>query len=62
MEFLAHVFVYVFAVIILLVASSLSAVIMYAVMRLLGLTDFVADVLYSIKEAAVEIWRMIAKG
>ena len=62
MEFLAHVFVYVFAVIILLVASSLFAVIMYAVMRLFGLTDFVADVLYSIKEAAVEIWRMIVKG
>lgn len=58
MEFLA----YVYAAIVLLVASSLSAVIMYALLRLFGLADFVADMLRSIKETAAELWHMIVRG
>lgn len=54
-EFLA----YVYAVIILLVASALSAVIMYAVLRLFSLTDFAADLFYSVKETVRELWRLI---
>lgn len=56
-EFLA----YVYAVIILLLASSLSAGIMYVILRLFGMADFVADMLYSIKETAAELWRMIVR-
>ncbi len=56
-EFLATVC----AALILLLTSAISAAIMYAVLRLFGLTDFVADMIYSIKETAREIWHMITK-
>lgn len=52
---------YVYAIIVLLAASSLSAAIMYATLWLFGLTDFVADMLYSIKVAAAELWHMIVR-